>query len=50
MNPAAIAHARKVASQVRAAKVERAWRESPIADLSRVQPVNRPRRILRPIY
>ena len=34
----------------RAAQVEQDWRDSPVGDLSTVQPVNRPRRILRPVY
>lgn len=34
----------------RAAQIEQDWRDSPVGDLSTVKPVNRPRRILRPIY
>lgn len=34
----------------RQAQLQREWESAPIADLSTVTPVNRPRRILRPIY
>lgn len=50
MNRAAIINARKVARQIMAQKAQRQWESQPIADLSKVQPVNRPRRILSPVY
>lgn len=34
----------------RLAAIERDWYDAPVGDLSRVKPVNKPRRILRPIY
>lgn len=34
----------------RLAQIERDWRDSPVASLASVAPVNKPRRILRPVY
>lgn len=50
MNSQAIIHARRVAREIRARKMQQAWLDAPKASLARVAPVNRPRRILRPIY
>lgn len=34
----------------RLAAIERDWHDAPVGDLSSVKPVNKPRRILRPVY
>jgi hypothetical protein len=50
MNRQAIALARKAAGEARAMKRRTSWESQPIASLALVRAVNRPRRILRPIY
>ena len=47
---AARAEQARIERKRRAAQVEQDWMDSPIGDLSTVQLVNRPRRILRPVY
>jgi hypothetical protein len=50
MNRQAITLARKAAAEARAIKRRASWESQPLASLSTIRPVNRPRRILRPVY